>query len=164
MTAPDALTRLGDRGLTLAVAESVTGGRLAATFTSVPGASRVFRGGVVSYATAVKLAVLGVEESLVEEEGVISAACAQAMATGVRRVLGADVSLATTGVAGPDEQEGRPAGTAFVGLASAEGALSRRLSLAGDRSSIQDAVVGAAVELLEEWLSGGLPVEQQGLG
>lgn len=164
MTASDALTRLGDRGLSLAVAESVTGGRLAATFTSVPGASQVFRGGVVSYATAVKVAVLGLEESLVEAEGVISAACAQAMATGVRRLLGADVALATTGVAGPDEQEGHPAGTAFVGLACAEGAFSRRLSLAGDRSSIQDAVVTAAVELLSEWLSGGLPVEQQGLG
>jgi nicotinamide-nucleotide amidase len=164
VTASDALTRLGDRGLTLAVAESVTGGRLAASFTSVPGASRAFVGGVVSYATAVKVAVLGVETSLVAAEGVISAACAQAMATGARRVLGADVALATTGVAGPEEQEGHPAGTAFVGLASAEGAISRRLSLSGSRSSIQDSVVAAAVELLEEWLSGGLPVEQPGLG
>jgi nicotinamide-nucleotide amidase len=164
VTASDALSRLGDRGLTLAVAESLTGGRLAAAFTSVPGASRVFVGGVVSYATAVKVAVLGVEQSLVDTEGVISAACAEAMATGVRRVLGADVALATTGVAGPDEQEGHPAGTAFVGLATAEGALSRGLALAGDRSSIQDAVVAAAVGLLEEWHSGGLQQEQPGLG
>ena len=163
MTASDALTRLGDRGLTLAVAESVTGGRLAATFTSVPGASRVFVGGVVSYATAVKVSVLGVAESLVSSEGVISVACAEAMATGVRRVLDADVALATTGVAGPDEQEGHPAGTAFVALAWSDGSHSRRLSLTGDRSTIQDAVCGAAVELLEEWLSGGLPVEQPGL-
>jgi PncC family amidohydrolase len=164
VTATDALIRLGDRGLTLAVAESVTGGRLASAFTGVPGASKVFRGGVVSYATAVKVDVLGVEESLVAAEGVISAACAEAMATGVRRVLGADVALATTGVAGPDEQEGHPAGTAFVGLAWAEGCLSRQLSLAGDRSTIQDSVVLAAVDLLEEWLTGGLPVEQPDLG
>ncbi len=164
MTPADALTRLGDRGLTLAVAESVTGGRLASSFTGVPGASQVFRGGVVSYATDVKIAVLGVEESLVAAQGVISAACAEAMATGVRRVLGADVALATTGVAGPDEQEGHPVGTAYVGLAWAEGCLSRRLALSGDRSGIQDAVVSAATDLLGEWLTGGLPVEQPDLG
>jgi PncC family amidohydrolase len=164
VTPADALIRLGDRGFTLAVAESVTGGRLAATFTSVPGASRVFVGGVVSYATAVKVAVLGVEESLVDTDGVISAACAEAMATGVRRVLGADVSLATTGVAGPDEQEGHPAGTAFLGLAWSDGCLSRRLSLSGDRSSIQKAVCSAAVDLLGDWLQGGSPTEQPRLG
>jgi PncC family amidohydrolase len=160
----DALSRLGDRGLSLAVAESVTGGRLAALFTSVPGASRVFRGGVVSYATDVKVSTLGVEEELVATEGVISAACAEAMAFGVRRALGADVALATTGVAGPEQQEGHPVGTAFVALASSEGRVSRRLELSGDRSCIQDAVTTAAVDLLGEWLTGGLPVEQPRLG
>lgn len=164
MTPADALTRLGARGLTLAVAESVTGGRLASSFTAVPGASRVFRGAVVSYATEVKVAVLGVEDALVAGEGVISSACAEAMAAGVRRVLGADVALATTGVAGPDPQEGHPVGTAFVALAGPDGVLSRRLALSGDRATIQDAVVAAAIELLADWLAGGVPVEQPGLG
>ena len=164
MTTAAVLDELAERGLTLAVAESVTGGRLAASFTSVPGASRVFVGGVVSYATAVKVSVLGVEQALVDTEGVISAACAEAMAAGVRRVLDADVSLATTGVAGPDEQEGHPAGTAYVGLAWSEGSLSRRLSLSGDRSSIQDAVCQVAVALLEDWLGDRLPQEQPRLG
>jgi nicotinamide-nucleotide amidase len=160
----DALSRLGDRGLSLAVAESVTGGRLASAFTGVPGASAVFRGGVVSYATDVKVAVLGVDQELVDTDGVISAACAEAMASGVRRALHADVALATTGVAGPEGQEGHPVGTAFVALASSEGRVSRRLELSGDRSSIQDAVTDAAVDLLGDWLTGGLPVEQPGLG
>ncbi len=100
------------RGWTLAVAESVTGGLVASRICSVPGASEVFRGGVVSYATDVKRSVLGVQAP-----EVVSAQCAREMADNVRRVLGADVGISTTGVAGPDPLDGHPVGTVWMGLA-----------------------------------------------
>ena len=99
------------RSLTLAVAESVTGGMVGGRLTGVPGSSDVFRGGVVSYATDVKQNVLGVSDG-----PVVSESAAREMAHGVRRLLGADVALSLTGVAGPTEQEGQPAGTLFVGV------------------------------------------------
>ena len=100
------------RGWSLGLAESLTGGLVAARIVGVPGASEWFRGAVVAYDTEVKLAVLGVREG-----PVVSREAAAAMAEGARQVLGADVGLATTGVAGPSEQEGRPVGTVVVGLA-----------------------------------------------
>ena len=124
----------------------------------------MFRGGIVSYATDVKVTVLGVPQAVVDSDGVISAACAEAMAEGVRRVLAADVALATTGVAGPDLQEGRPAGTVFVAVAWSDGVHSRQLALSGDRWQVQDAACAAAVDLFGEWSEGGFPVEQPGLG
>lgn len=100
-----------ERGLTLAVAESVTGGLVAGRITSVPGSSDVFRGGLVSYATEVKQSLLGVADG-----PVVSESAAREMAQGVRDLLGADVAVSLTGVAGPDLQDGQPAGTLFVGL------------------------------------------------
>lgn len=106
------LRRLEARGWTLGVAESLTGGLIGARVASVPGASRTFRGSIASYATEVKRSVLGVET-----ERVVSKECAQEMAEGARRVLGADVGIATTGVAGPDEQDGQPVGTVWFAIA-----------------------------------------------
>ncbi|HEY1134228.1 MAG TPA: CinA family protein [Nocardioides sp.] len=148
--AAEALDALVASGASLAVAESLTGGRVAAALTGVPGASRVFRGGVVSYATEVKVDVLGVPPSVVASDGVVSAACAEAMAAGAARALGASHAVATTGVAGPDEQEGKAVGTVFVGIATPAGVRSERLSLAGagDRSGIQAATVEAALRVL----------------
>ena len=97
---------LRDRGATLGTAESLTGGRLAALLTAVPGSSETYVGGVVSYATAVKTEVLGVPPEVVETYGVVSAECARAMASGARRVLGATYAVSTTGVAGPGPQDG----------------------------------------------------------
>ena len=148
---PDASTLLDplrERGATLAVAESLTGGRLAAALTAVPGASSVFVGGVVAYATSVKTAVLGVPESVVEQHGVVSAPCAAAMAAGVRDLMGATYGLSTTGVAGPDRQEGREVGTVFVGLAGPAGVTSVGLSLSGGRLEIADATVRQALAAL----------------
>src|SRR3954471_16795761 len=105
-----------ERGETVATAESLTGGQLAARLTDAPGASKTYLGGVVAYATSVKVAVLRVPEALVEEHGVISSECALAMARGAVGVTGATWGIATTGVAGPDEQEGHPPGTVHVGL------------------------------------------------
>ncbi|MGZ4737574.1 MAG: nicotinamide-nucleotide amidohydrolase family protein, partial [Acidimicrobiia bacterium] len=106
------LARLEARGWTLGVAESLTGGLIGARIASVPGASRTFQGSVASYATDVKRSVLGVTA-----EKVVSQASAEQMAEGARRVLGADVGIAATGVAGPDEQDGQPVGTVWFALA-----------------------------------------------
>ena len=111
------LARLGAAGHTLAVAESLTGGLLAASLTDVPGASAVFRGGVCAYATDLKSALLDVPQDVVGAAGVVSGEVARAMARGARGRLAATYALGTTGVAGPDEQEGRPVGTVFVAVA-----------------------------------------------
>ena len=110
------LALLEERGETVATAESLTGGRLAAALTGVPGASRTYVGGVVAYATSVKEELLGVPAALVERYGVISAECALAMARGAAGVTGAAWGIGTTGVAGPDGQDGHPPGTVHVGL------------------------------------------------
>ncbi|HVA51988.1 MAG TPA: competence/damage-inducible protein A [Acidimicrobiales bacterium] len=120
------------RGLTLAVAESLTGGLIASRLVNVAGASRWFRGGVVSYASQVKFDVLGVPEG-----PVVSADAAVAMAAGVRKLLGADVGLSVTGVAGPEEQDGHVAGTVFVGLDLGDRVLNVALRLPGDRPRVR---------------------------
>jgi PncC family amidohydrolase len=146
------LDLLRDEGLTLATAESLTGGGLGALITSVPGASDVYVGGVVSYATRVKVSLLGVPADLVAENGVVSGPCAEAMAIGVRALLDAGVAVATTGVAGPDPQEGKPVGSVYVAVATGAGVHVRALSLSGDRSAVRAAACDAAVELaLDAW-------------
>ena len=145
---------MASRGETLATAESLTGGRLASRVTTVAGASRVYLGGVVSYATAVKQDLLGVSDQVVARHGVVSAECARAMAQGVRARLGADWAISTTGVAGPDEQEGKPPGTVFVGLAGPSGASSLALELAGDRTEVQERTCDEAIAALGGILRG----------
>jgi nicotinamide-nucleotide amidase len=141
-------------GLTLATAESLTGGGVGAVITSVPGASAVFRGGVVAYATEVKQDLLGVPSGLVEEHGVVSAACAEAMAHGVRRLMTVDLAISVTGVGGPDQQEGKPVGQVFVCVAGARGAQVSRLDLRGDRAAIREAACVAAVDTAREHWAG----------
>lgn len=138
-----AMLRAGGR--TVATAESLTGGALAARLTDVPGASITFLGGVVSYATELKVTLLGVPEEVVTEAGVVSAECAEAMAAGIRRITGATYALATTGVAGPDTQEGKPAGTVYLGIATPGETTSVRLALDGDRRQIRDATCALAI-------------------
>lgn len=148
----DLLKLIAVRGETLATAESLTGGLLGATITVVPGASAVYRGGVVAYATDLKVSVLGVARATVAEHGVVSSECAAEMAEGALRVTGATWALATTGVAGPDEQEGKPVGTVFVAVAGPVSEV-RELRLAGDREAIRDETVRQAALLLAELLS-----------
>jgi nicotinamide-nucleotide amidase len=138
---------LRDRGLSLGIAESLTGGLMGTRFTSVPGASDVFRGSIVSYASDVKFSLLGVPEG-----PVVTALAAQAMAEGARRALGADVGLATTGVAGPAEQEGQPVGTVFLGLAMDGASEAQQVKLPGDRQRIRQYAVISAVNLLRKRL------------
>ena len=142
------LETLAGRGETLATAESLTGGLLSSRLTDVPGASRSFVGGVVSYATRVKVSLLGVPPEVVQEHGVVSEECALAMAHGVRDRLDATWGLATTGVAGPDQQEGRAVGTVWVAIAGPAGAMARLLALGGDRATIRQASCDAVLEIL----------------
>ena len=146
--AAEALALLREAGATLATAESLTGGRLAAAVTAVPGASESFLGGFVTYATDLKESLLGVPHEVVERYGVVSAECARAMATGCRTVTGASYGVATTGVAGPDEQEGKPVGTVFVGLSGPAGETVLAMELLGDRPAIQDRACREALSAL----------------
>jgi nicotinamide-nucleotide amidase len=136
------------RGQTVSCAESVTGGAVADALTASPGASESFVGGVVSYATAVKTGLLGVPVKVVEQHGVVSAPCAEAMAGGVRDLMGTDWAVSTTGVAGPEPQEGRPVGRVYVGVAGPLGTTAAELALEGDRAQIRSAAVRGALEAL----------------
>lgn len=148
--AAQALASLTASGQRLAVAESLTGGLVAAALTDVPGASRVFRGGVTAYATEVKRNLLGVDGGLLETGGAVQAEVAREMATGVRELLGADWGLATTGVAGPEPQDGTPVGTVYVAVAGPDGQrpVAERLVFSGGRSEIRNNSVRAVLELL----------------
>lgn len=161
----DLVGLLTDLGATLATAESLTGGRVAARVTSVPGSSAVYAGGVVSYQTEVKVRVLGVAAATVEEHGVVSAECAREMAAGARRLLRTTYAISTTGVAGPDRQEGREVGTVFVGVAGPGGVEAVELALDGDRATIQEATVDRALSVLADMISSdSRPAEDSGLG
>lgn len=159
MTAAEALAsrcldRLRSAGHTLATAESLTAGLVSATLAAVPGASDVLLGGVVAYASDVKTSLLGVDPELVATYGVVSAECAGAMARGAIDALGATWGLSTTGVAGPDRQEGKPVGTVHVAVAGPGIDRSRALRLTGDRQQIRTATVAEALELLSDTLAG----------
>jgi nicotinamide-nucleotide amidase len=142
------VTRLTAAGETLAVAESLTGGLLAARIVDVAGASTVLRGAVVAYATDLKHSLLGVDAALLAQEGAVHPRVAAQMAEGARERLGATWGLATTGVAGPDPQDGWPPGTVYVGLAGLSGSRAVMLRLAGDRAQVRAGAVDAALALL----------------
>jgi nicotinamide-nucleotide amidase len=142
-------------GLTVATAESLTGGLVCGALTDVPGASATVRGAVVAYATELKAAVLGVDAGLLARGGAVQPDVAEQMARGVRTVLGADVGIATTGVAGPDPQDGQAVGTVFVAVADADRVLVRRLALAGDRAAVRAGSVAGALGLVAELLGAG---------
>ena len=142
------LQMLRKRGATLAVAESVTGGLIGGRITNTPGSSSVFRGGVISYASDVKFDVLGVAPGLV-----VSESAAIEMARGVRRVLNSSVSLAVTGVAGPDEQDGKPAGTLCIGVVLEDGSEHSTTSvLPGQRDQMRQFSVITALSFLRSLL------------
>jgi len=139
---------LTQRRRTVAVAESLTGGLLGAAITTVPGASAVFRGGVIAYATDVKAALLGVPAALLAERGAVDPEVAGAMAAGVRERLGASVGAATTGVAGPDAADGKPPGTVHIAVCAAGGTVVQTLALSGGRDEIRRDTVERSLRLL----------------
>ena len=141
------LDLLQEHRWSVATAESLTGGLLAAAITDVPGASRSFRGGVVAYATPTKSGLLGVPEDLLAARGPVCAPVAEAMARGAAHLLGADLGIATTGVAGPEPVGGIPPGVAFVAaVAGSGGPVIRRLQVPGDRAQVRRACVAAALQ------------------
>jgi len=145
-TMEDAIAqRLVARGLTLGLAESVTGGLIASRLVNIPGASKWFRGGVVSYASEVKFDLLQVPVG-----PVVSAEAAEAMAEGARRVLGSDIGLSVTGVAGPEPQDGQKPGTVYVGVATPSGTSHTVLSLPGDRPRVRSYSAISALDYLRK--------------
>jgi nicotinamide-nucleotide amidase len=146
--ATEIIESLTARAQTVAVAESLTGGLLAAALTSVPGSSVAFRGGVVAYATPLKVALLGVPEDLLAKHGPVHAEVARAMARGVASRLGATFGLATTGVAGPGPADGHPAGTVFVAVGNGLEAHAYGLRLTGNRAEVRAASVTSVLSLL----------------
>ncbi len=143
-----------DAGVSIATAESVTGGLVCAALVDVPGASDVLKGGIVAYDAELKHSLLGVSRQLLETEGTVNQVVAVAMARGARRHMGADVAVATTGVAGPDPHGGKPPGTVMVAVVGPRGERVTTLQFDGDRDKVRQAAVGAALSDLEKMLSG----------
>ncbi|MBW3590372.1 MAG: competence/damage-inducible protein A [Actinobacteria bacterium] len=140
-------------GLTVSVAESFTGGLLSSQLVSVPGSSKVFHTGFVTYSRAAKVKQLGLSSDLLERYGAVSEEAAAAMASGARQVSGASVGLSTTGEAGPDPNES-PVGTMFIGLSWDGGSVVRKLMVSGGRAEIRAAGSTAALDALRRWLLG----------
>jgi len=157
--APGLIAELTARGETVAVAESLTGGLVVAHLVDVPGASAVVRGGVVAYATPVKHELLGVDAALLAERGAVDPEVARQMASGVRRALSVDGEpatwgISTTGVAGPDPQDGKDVGTVYVAIASADDAVAYELHLDGDRDAIRHATVSELLARMSSTIRG----------
>lgn len=155
------VAELRDRGLTIAVAESLTGGLLIAELIRPAGASDVVLGGIVAYSTELKHSLLGVDDALLAEHGPVHPEVARQLARNVRDRLAvagraADLGIATTGVAGPDPQGGQEPGTVYLGLSFGEETRVRSLELAGSRGEIRGASVEAALSFLAEALERGL--------
>lgn len=142
------LAALAHRSETLAIAESLTGGLLTSALVDVPGASLVVRGGVVAYQTDVKHDLLGVDAGLLDESGAVDPTVAGQMAAGAAERLHADRAVATTGVAGPDPQDGHAVGEVYIAIVSEAGRVVRRFEFAGDRARIRNRSVAAAIDML----------------
>ena len=150
-----AVALLKEKGLTVATAESCTGGLIAAAITDVAGASRVFGTGVVSYCNDCKMKLLGVSADTLAAEGAVCAATAAQMAEGVRRVADAAIGVSVTGEAGPIAAENHPVGTVFIGLADGEGTITQECHFEGDRTAIRRQAATAVLSLLVRRLEEG---------
>lgn len=158
-SAADLVALLSERGWTLGIAESLTGGAVSSAVVAVPGASAVLNGAVVSYATPVKHTLLGVDAGLLDEHGPVHPRVAEQMADGVRTAVAvagrdADVGISTTGIAGPASPDGQPVGTVHVGVATPTGTHSVAFRFGGDREEIRrqsvDAAISATLRALQE--------------
>ena len=140
-----------EKGLSLALAESCTGGMIAETITNVAGASDIFYGSAVTYVNSAKEHILGVARETLEKHGAVSSECAEEMACGARRVYGADVAMSVTGIAGPGGgSEAKPVGTVWFGLATKDGAETFRRRFDGDRAAVRRQTVEEVLRRLAE--------------
>jgi nicotinamide-nucleotide amidase len=146
--ATEVIRLLTEADQSVAAAESLTGGLLAAALTDVPGSSRAVRGGVVAYATELKTRLLGVDEAMLAAHGPVYAPVAAAMAEGVRERLAATIGVSTTGVAGPGPQDGQPAGTVHIAVSLSGDTVVRTIALAGDRDEVRRLTVERVLGLL----------------
>ena len=136
-------------GRRLATAESCTGGGIGAALTAVPGSSAVYVGGIISYTNDVKQRLLGVPEQILESDGAVSAAVAEAMAVGARAALNADIVVSATGLAGPGGDDfGNPVGTVFIGYSDESCTVSKKFHFSGDRDAVRQQAVRAALEMI----------------
>lgn len=142
-----------ERALTIAIAESLTGGRVCATLVEGEGSSEVVAGAVVAYQLESKSRVLGVPSSLLEDPGPVSREVAVAMARGVRELLGTSVGMSTTGAAGPESHGGAPAGTVFISVISDAGEDTREFAFTGDRAQVTGQAHAAALAMLDAMVS-----------
>ena len=137
------------QGKSLVTAESCTGGGIGAALTAVPGSSAVFKGGIISYTNQVKSSVLGVSREVLEQYGAVSQPVAEAMASGARTLLEADIAVSVTGLAGPDGDDfGNPVGTVYIGYCSAVKGEVRKFLFEGNRESIRQQAVDAALQMI----------------
>lgn len=146
--AAEVIRMLTQAGSTVATAESLTGGLVAAALTDIPGSSNAFRGGVVAYATEVKAQLLGVDAGQLKRHGPVHAPVAVAMAEGVRNLLGATVGVSTTGVAGPGPADDHPAGTVHIAVSLADDTVVRTMALQGNRDEVRRLAVERVLGLL----------------
>ena len=147
------LDKIKKSGLTVATAESLTGGLVAANLVSQPGSSDYFQGGIVAYSNSLKVSLLGVPQEVIDRYGAVSEECARAMARGVRQKLGVGMAVSTTGIAGPGGGTfNKPVGLVWVSVATEEGTRSRRCLFSGGRLQITESSVQVALELLSESL------------
>lgn len=163
-TAADLLALVAAQGRTIAVAESLTGGALASELVAVPGASAAFRGGIVAYATDLKASILGVDAALLARVGAVHPTVAEQMAVGVAKIADAGVGVATTGVAGPDRQDGQQVGTVYVATAVGPVTNVRRLEIMGDRRAVRSGAVAAALDHAYEVLTNAAPLPDDSPG
>jgi len=141
------IQKLGQGHLTISVAESLTGGLVAASLTQIPGASAVFKGGIIAYGDEIKQQVLKVDSALITKFTSISEPVAQSMATNVRELMNTDIGIATTGVAGPDKSDGFAPGIVFVAISIGDHKICQKLELVGDRTQIRDQSVNEIFKL-----------------
>ncbi len=141
------IQKLGQRHLTISVAESLTGGLVAASLTQIPGASAVFKGGIIAYRDEIKQKDLKVDPALITKFTSISEPVAQSMATNIREIMNTDIGIATTGVAGPDKSDVFAPGIVFVALSIGDHKICQKLELVGDRTQIRDQSVNEIFKL-----------------
>ena len=139
------------RSRTIATAESLTGGGIGASLTSVPGSSAVYKGGIISYTDEIKHALLGVPKETLEKFGAVSAPVAEAMAEGARKALCVDAAVSVTGLAGPSGDDyGNPVGTVYIGFSNDEKTISMHFVFGGDREAVRSQTIEAALKLFLE--------------
>lgn len=145
--ANELIQKLSQQHLTISVAESLTGGLVAASLTQIPGASAVFKGGIIAYRDEIKQKVLKVDPALITKFTSISEPVAQSMATNIREIMNTDIGIATTGVAGPDKSDGFAPGIVFVAISIGDHKICQKLELVGDRTQIRDQSVNEIFKL-----------------